>query len=58
MDPTSVNLPRDQRLRIDTDEAGEIIAENAAIPATGSPVIGRLLRDDLKLAHDSTDRWT
>lgn len=51
LDPTSVKpLPRDQRLRIDTDEAGEIVAENAAIPATVSPVIGRLLRDDLKFS--------
>jgi beta-N-acetylhexosaminidase len=51
LDPTSVKpLPREQRLRIDTDEAGEIVAESAAIPATVSPVIGRLLRDDLKFS--------
>lgn len=50
IDPTSVKpLPRDTKMRpIDTDEAGEIIAESAAIPATVSPVVGRLLRDDLK----------
>ncbi|MGH9961602.1 MAG: glycoside hydrolase family 3 N-terminal domain-containing protein, partial [Pyrinomonadaceae bacterium] len=33
---------------IDTDEAGEIVAESASIPATVSPVIGGLLRNDLK----------
>ncbi len=50
IDATSVKpLPRDQKIRpVDTDEAGEIIAESAAIPATVSPVIGRMLRDDLK----------
>jgi len=52
IDPTSVKpLPRDQKIRpIDTDEAGEIIAESAAIPATVSPVIGRILRSDLKFS--------
>ena len=51
IDPTSVKpLPKDQRIRVDTDEAGEIVAESAAIPATVSPVIGRLLRDDLKFS--------
>ena len=50
IDPTAVKpLPRDKRIGpIDTDEAGEIVSESAAIPATVSPVIGRLLRDDLK----------
>jgi beta-N-acetylhexosaminidase len=50
IDPTSVKpLPREKRIGpIDTDEAGEIIAESAAIPATVSPVIGRILRNDLK----------
>jgi beta-N-acetylhexosaminidase len=50
IDPTSVKpLPRDQKIRpIDTDEAGEIIAESSAIPATVSPVVGRMLRNDLK----------
>jgi beta-glucosidase-like glycosyl hydrolase len=49
IDPTAVKpLPRDQKIRpIDTDEAGEIIAESAAIPATVSPVVGRLLKNDL-----------
>ena len=51
IDPTSVKpLPSDQRIRVDTDEAGEIIAESAAIPATVSPVIGRILRNDLKFS--------
>ena len=50
IDPTSVKpLPRNQKIRpLDTDEAGEIIAESVAVPATVSPVIGRMLRDDLK----------
>jgi beta-N-acetylhexosaminidase len=49
IDPTRVTpLPRDEKIRpIDTDEAGEIIAESASIPATVSPVVGRLLRNDL-----------
>ncbi|MEK6279039.1 MAG: glycoside hydrolase family 3 N-terminal domain-containing protein [Acidobacteriota bacterium] len=48
IDPTAVKpLPRNDRMRIDTDEAGEIVAESAAIPATVSPVIGKLLRNDL-----------
>ena len=33
---------------IDTDQNGEIIEEKAAIPATMSPVIGHILRNDLK----------
>lgn len=50
IDPTSVKpLPRDKKIGpIDTDEAGEIIAESASIPATVSPVVGRILKDDLK----------
>jgi len=32
----------------DTDENGEIIDEKAAMPATMSPVIGNILRNDLK----------
>ena len=50
IDPTSVKpLPREKRIGpIDTDEAGEIVAESAAIPATVSPVIGKILRTDLK----------
>ncbi|MGH9882456.1 MAG: glycoside hydrolase family 3 protein, partial [Pyrinomonadaceae bacterium] len=50
VDPTTVKpLPRDQRIKpLDTDEAGEIIAESASIPATVSPVVGRILKNDLK----------
>jgi len=50
IDPTAVKpLPREKRIGpIDTDQAGEIISESAAIPATVSPVIGKILRDDLK----------
>jgi beta-N-acetylhexosaminidase len=49
IDPSQVKpLPRDKRIRpIDTDETGEIVAENASTPATVSPVIGKLLRNDL-----------
>jgi beta-N-acetylhexosaminidase len=32
----------------DTDEEGEIVEEKAAMPATMSPVIGNILRNDLK----------
>jgi beta-N-acetylhexosaminidase len=32
----------------DTDETGEIVEEKATMPATMSPVMGRILRDDLK----------
>ena len=50
IDPTSVKpLPRDRRTQpIDTDENGEIIDESASVPATVSPVIGGLIRNDLK----------
>lgn len=50
IDPTSVKpLPRDQKIRpLDTDEDGEIIAESVAVPATVSPVVGKMLREDLK----------
>ncbi|HEX6043646.1 MAG TPA: glycoside hydrolase family 3 N-terminal domain-containing protein [Pyrinomonadaceae bacterium] len=34
----------------DTDEAGEIIDEKATMPATMSPVLGRILRNDLKFS--------
>lgn len=49
IDPTSVKpLPRDKKMGpIDTDEASEIIAESAAIPATVSPVVGKMLKNDL-----------
>jgi beta-N-acetylhexosaminidase len=42
-------LPRNVKSKpIDTDEGGEIIEEKAAMPATMSPVIGNILRNDLK----------
>src|ERR1043165_7101986 len=49
IDPTAIKpLPRDVKSKpIDTDEAGEIIDEKAAMPATMSPVIGHILRRDL-----------
>ncbi|HEX5875568.1 MAG TPA: glycoside hydrolase family 3 N-terminal domain-containing protein [Pyrinomonadaceae bacterium] len=50
IDPTAVKpLPRSQKSKpIDTDEAGEIVEEKASIPATMSPVMGDILRKDLK----------
>jgi beta-N-acetylhexosaminidase len=49
IDPARVKpLPRDEKIGpIDTTEAGEIIAESSSVPATVSPVMGRLLRNDL-----------
>ena len=49
IDATAVKpLPRDVKSKpIDTDEAGEIIEENATMPATMSPVLGHILRNDL-----------
>ena len=49
IDPTAIKpLPRAVKGRaIDTDEAGEIIEEKATMPATMSPVMGRLLRSEL-----------
>jgi beta-N-acetylhexosaminidase len=44
-------LPRNVRPKpIDTDEEGEIIEEKATMPATLSPVMGRILRNDLKFS--------
>jgi len=50
IDPTGVRpLPRNVKSKpIDTDEAGEIIEEKATMPATMSPVMGNILRNDLK----------
>ena len=50
IDPTVVTpLPENVKSKpTDTDEAGEIIEQKAAIPATMSPVIGNILRNDLK----------
>jgi len=42
-------LPKASKSRpIDTDEAGEIIDEKATMPATMSPVMGQILRNDMK----------
>jgi beta-N-acetylhexosaminidase len=50
IDPTSVKpLPQNLKMKpLDTDEAGEIIAESATLPATLSPIVGGILRNDLK----------
>jgi beta-N-acetylhexosaminidase len=50
IDATAVRpLPQNVKSKpTDTDEAGEIIEEKAAMPATMSPVIGNILRKDLK----------
>jgi beta-N-acetylhexosaminidase len=50
IDATAVRpLPKDIKSKpTDTDEDGEIIDEKAAMPATMSPVIGKILRNDLK----------
>ena len=49
IDSTAIKpLPRDLKSKpTDTDEAGEIIEEKATMPATMSPVMGRMLRNDL-----------
>src|SRR6266478_5243054 len=50
IDPTAIKpLPRETKGKpLDTDEAGEIIKEKATLPATLSPVVGGILRNDLK----------
>ncbi|HET9479814.1 MAG TPA: glycoside hydrolase family 3 N-terminal domain-containing protein, partial [Pyrinomonadaceae bacterium] len=50
IDATAIKpLPRDVKGKpIDTSEEGEIIDEKATIPATLSPVMGQILRNDLK----------
>ena len=40
----------------DTDRSGEIIEEKATMPATMSPVIGNILRKDLKFQRIDRDR--
>src|SRR6185369_238228 len=49
IDSTAIKpLPRELRSKpTDTDEAGEIVEENATMPATMSPVMGHILRTDL-----------
>lgn len=50
IDSTAIRpLPRNVKGKpIDTDEAGEIVEEKATMPATLSPVMGNILRNDLK----------
>ncbi|HEY0727326.1 MAG TPA: glycoside hydrolase family 3 N-terminal domain-containing protein, partial [Pyrinomonadaceae bacterium] len=50
IDSTAIKpLPRNMKGKpIDTDEAGEIVEEKATMPATLSPVLGNILRNDLK----------
>src|SRR5829696_478238 len=50
IDATAVKpLPQNVKSKpTDTDENGEIIDEKAAMPATMSPVLGAILRNDLK----------
>ncbi|HEX5834849.1 MAG TPA: glycoside hydrolase family 3 N-terminal domain-containing protein [Pyrinomonadaceae bacterium] len=50
IDSTAIKpLPRNVKGKpIDTDEAGEIVGEKATMPATMSPVLGNILRNDLK----------
>ena len=50
IDATQVKpLPENMKSKpTDTDQNGEIIEEKAAMPATMSPVIGNILRNDLK----------
>src|SRR5688572_7486882 len=50
IDATAVKpLPKNIKGKpTDTDEAGEIIDEKGSMPATMSPVLGRILRNDLK----------
>jgi beta-N-acetylhexosaminidase len=52
IDSTAIKpLPRNIKAKpIDTDEGGEIIEEKATMPATLSPVMGRILRNDLKFS--------
>jgi beta-N-acetylhexosaminidase len=52
IDSTAIKpLPRNVKGKpTDTDEAGEIIEEKATMPATMSPVMGRILRNDLKFS--------
>ena len=41
-------LPRDRKLKaIETDEASEIVVEKGTMPTTLSPVVNRILRNDL-----------
>ena len=49
IDPTAITpLPRDVKLKpIETDEGGEIVAEKGTMPTTLSPVMNKILRNEL-----------
>jgi beta-N-acetylhexosaminidase len=49
IDPTAITpLPRDIKLKaIETDEAGEIVVEKGTMPTTLSPVMNKILRNEL-----------
>jgi beta-N-acetylhexosaminidase len=49
IDPTAITpLPRDVKLKaIETDEAGEIVVEKGTMPTTLSPVMNKILRNEL-----------
>jgi beta-N-acetylhexosaminidase len=49
IDPTSITpLPRDVKLKpIETDEVSEIVAEKGTMPTTLSPVMNKILRNEL-----------
>ncbi len=49
IDPTSITpLPRDVKLKpIETDDAGEIVTEKGTMPTTLSPVMNKILRNEL-----------
>lgn len=52
IDPTEVKpLPQNVKVKpVDTDEAGELIGQKGTMPATMSPVMGNILRNDLKFS--------
>ena len=49
IDSTAITpLPRERKLKaIETDEGGEIVVEKGTMPTTLSPVVNKILRDDL-----------
>jgi beta-N-acetylhexosaminidase len=52
IDATAIKpLPRNVKGKpLDTDEAGEIVAEKATMPATMSPILGHILRSELNFS--------
>jgi beta-N-acetylhexosaminidase len=49
IDPTAITpLPRDVKIKaIETDEAGEIVVEKGTMPTTLSPILNKILRNEL-----------